>query len=131
MTLRILPALLLGVATVTLGPVACNTAGTETAATPGNGLGIQASWMDHAVKPGDNFYSYANGVWMAKTEIPADRSNTGSHWIANEQLETNLAQLIGDLQKSEPEAGTDAARVKAYYDAFLDTATIDKLGMAP
>jgi hypothetical protein len=35
------------------------------------------------------------------------------------------------LEKSEPEAGTDARRVKAYYDAFLDTATIDKLGMAP
>src|SRR5690606_25469454 len=29
------------------------------------------------------------------------------------------------------EAGTDAARVKAYYDAFLDTGTIDRLGMAP
>src|SRR5690606_29481180 len=35
------------------------------------------------------------------------------------------------LEQSEPGAGTDAARVKAYYDAFLDTETIDKLGMEP
>ncbi len=131
MTLRILPALLLGVATVTLGPVACNVAGTETAAPAGTELGIQPAWMDKSVKPGDDFNLFANGSWLKTTEIPADRSNVGAHWIADQQLETNLAQLIGDLQKSEPEAGTDAARVKAYYDAFLDTATIDKLGMAP
>jgi putative endopeptidase len=131
MTKRLLAAFLLGTATVTLGPVACNVAGTETAAVAGTALGIQPAWMDKAVKPGDDFNLFANGTWLKTTEIPADRSNVGAHWIADQQLETNLAQLIGDLQKSTPEAGTDAARVKAYYDAFLDTATIDKLGMAP
>ena len=132
MTSRFLPALLLGVATVTLGPVACNMASDEAAApAAGTELGIQPAWMDTSVKPGDDFNLYANGTWLETTEIPADRSNIGAHWLADQQLETNLAQLIGDLQKSEPEAGTDAARVKAYYDAFLDTATIDRLGMAP
>jgi predicted metalloendopeptidase len=131
MTRRILPALLLGVATVTLGPVACNIAGTEAAATPGTELGILREAMDTSVKPGDDFYAYANGGWMKTNEIPADRSNIGGFWVADQQTEKNLEALIADLETSEPEAGTDAARVKAYYDAFLDTAAIDKLGMQP
>ena len=132
MTRRLIAAFLLGTATLTLGPVACNVA-TDQAAAPAAGteLGIQTAWMDTAVKPGDDFNLYANGGWLKTTEIPADRSNVGAHWIADQQLETNLAQLLGDLAKAEPEAGTDGARVKAFYDAFLDTATIDKLGMAP
>ena len=68
---------------------------------------------------------------MKTTEIPADRSSVGSHTIADEQTEKNLEALIAELQKSEPAAGSDTARVKAYYNAFLDTATIDRLGMAP
>lgn len=130
---RLIPALLLGIATATLGPVACNMSGEDTAAevTPGTELGILTASMDTSVKPGDDFYTYANGGWMKATEIPADRSNVGGFWVADQQTEKNLETLIADLEKSEPEAGTDAARVKAFYDAFLDTATIDRLGMSP
>lgn len=132
MKTRLIAAFLLGTATLALGPVACKMADEQAEApAAGTGLGIQTGWMDTSVKPGDDFNLYANGGWLKATEIPADRSNIGAHWIADQQLETNLATLIGDLEKSEPAAGTDAARVKAYYDAFLDTATIDKLGMAP
>ncbi len=131
MTSRLLPALLLGIATATLGPVAC-TGGTESEmAAAGTALGIKPASMDTSVDPGDDFYAYANGGWMKATEIPADRSNVGGFWIASEQTEKNLAALLSELETSEPEAGTDAARVKAYYDAFLDTAAIDRLGMEP
>ena len=129
---RLIPALLLGIATATLGPVACKQ-GDEAAAelAPGTEAGILLASMDTSVDPGDDFYSYANGKWMAATEIPADRSNVGGFWIADQQTEKNLEALLADLEKSEPEAGSDAARVKAYYDAFLDTETIDRLGMQP
>jgi len=132
MKLRLIPALLLGIATATLGPIACK-GGEEPAAevAPGTEAGILLASMDASVDPGDDFYSYANGKWMETTEIPADRSNVGGFWIADQQTERNLEALLADLEESEPEAGNDAARVKAYYDAFLDTATIDRLGMRP
>jgi len=130
---RLIAALLLGAATATLGPVACKIGqdGTEAVAAAGTGLGIVKASMDTSIKPGDDFYAYANGGWMKTAEIPADRSNISGFWIAGEQTEKNLEALLGDLADSEPEAGTDAARVKAYYDAFLDTATIERLGMTP
>ena len=42
------------------------------AATP---HGLDLAGMDPKVKPGDDFFNYANGTWLAKTEIPADRSS--------------------------------------------------------
>jgi predicted metalloendopeptidase len=38
------------------------------------GAGIDAAGMDTAVKPGDDFFAYANGAWDKAAEIPTDRS---------------------------------------------------------
>jgi predicted metalloendopeptidase len=117
---------------LTAGTTACKQAGdTQAEAVQGTELGIDKTAMDTSVKPGDDFYAYANGAWMKSAEIPADRSNIGSHYIADQQTEKNLNALITDLRNSEPEANSDAGRVKAFYSAFQDTATIDRLGMAP
>lgn len=72
MNSRLIAALLLGAATVTLGPVACKQASDETAATPtaGTELGVEKAWMDTSAKPGDDWYEYANGGWMKTTQIP-------------------------------------------------------------
>src|ERR1700687_3086220 len=39
--------------------------------------GIAVANMDVSVKPGDDFYQYANGGWMKRTEIPLDRGRVG------------------------------------------------------
>lgn len=128
---RLIAALLLGVATVTLGPVACKVGESTEAVAPGTELGIDKAAMDTSVKPGDDWYSYTNGGWMRANEIPADRSSIGGFYVADQQTEKQLGELIAGLEQSEPEAGTPAALVKAYYDAFLDTAAIEKAGMQP
>src|SRR6476661_1720334 len=133
MTKRLAAALLLGTAVVTLGPVACDVAGVPggVAATPGTEIGIRKDWMDTSVKPGDDFFRYADGKWFDTTQIPADRSNVGGFWIADQQTEKNLGTLIAEVVKSEPEAGSDAAKVKAFYQSFMDTKAIDAAGMKP
>jgi|KBSMisStandDraft_5_1062788.scaffolds.fasta_scaffold13815_5 putative endopeptidase len=118
---------------LTVGVSACQKSGetTQAEAVKGSDLGITKASMDTSVKPGDDFYAYANGAWMKSAEIPADRSSIGSHLVADQQTEKNLNELIADLQKSNPDANTDAGRVKAVYSSYLDTATIDKQGMQP
>src|SRR5690606_41048293 len=61
---RLLPALLLGIATVSFGPIACSN-GDEQAAEQDAGAesGILLEAMDTSVDPGDDFYAYANGGW--------------------------------------------------------------------
>jgi len=128
---KLLAAALLG-ASVLAGPVACKMAGTQSeVATPGTAVGIDVAAMDKTVKPGDDFYAYANGTWMKKTEIPADRSSIGGFFIADQQTEKQLAELMDGIVKSDAAADTDAGRIKAFYNAFMDTKAIDAAGMAP
>jgi predicted metalloendopeptidase len=131
---RFLAALLLGAATVTLGPVACQQASNQDAAvasTQGTGLGINKAWIDTSAKPGDDWYRYADGTWLKNTEVPADRSRVGAFWMAGEKTDAQLAALMADIEKASPAAGSNEAKVKAFYEAYLDTRAIDASGMAP
>ena len=72
-------AILLSTATIIAGPIACTSAnGDKAAYTLGTDLGISKEAMDTSVKPGEDFYAYANGNWQKVTQIPADRSSIGA-----------------------------------------------------
>lgn len=128
---KFLAALMLGVATATLGPVACGGGGSEVAAQQGTALGIDPAAMDTSVKPGDDFYAFANGGWMKATEIPADRSSVGGFYIAAHETETRLGDLVKGIVAGDAEPDSDAGRIKRFYQAYVDTAAIDKAGLAP
>ncbi|HZW91129.1 MAG TPA: hypothetical protein VFF12_18765, partial [Myxococcaceae bacterium] len=40
--------------------------------------GLEATFIDRSVRPGDDFFRYANGAWLGGTEIPPDRSAWGA-----------------------------------------------------
>ncbi|WEN14749.1 M13 family metallopeptidase [Rhodanobacter sp. AS-Z3] len=101
------------------------------AATPvSRPIGIDLKGIDHDVKPGDNFFRYANGDWLKTAQIPADRSSTGSFYKMFEQSEKNTAELIRNAGASHPAAGSNARKIADYYAAWMDTATIEKRGLA-
>ena len=126
-------AMLLASATVSLTAAACSTAGpdTNTAAARVSASGIDLKAMDKGVKPGDDFFAYANGNWVRNTEIPADRSSVGGFYIADQEREKNSVTLFDSILKSNAAATSDEGRIANFYKAYLDTAAIDKAGMAP
>lgn len=94
-------------------------------------IGIDTAGMDKSVKPGDDFYSYANGSWMKSAEIPADRASTGVFLEVFNKAEARTAELIASLVAGNPARGTDEARIADYYRAYMDTGAIDAAGMKP
>lgn len=100
-------------------------------AAPPAPAGVQAANMDKSARPGDDFYTYANGAWVQRTEIPADRASVGSFLVAFNTTEGQLNTLISGILTSNPAPGTDARKIRDYYRAYLDTAAIDAKGMAP
>jgi len=96
-----------------------------------SGIGINLSAMDRSVNPGDDFYGYSNGSWQRSAVIPADRSSTGSFLTAFETTERQQGELIDAIMKSKPAPGSDQARIHDYYQAYMDTAAIDKAGLKP
>jgi putative endopeptidase len=91
--------------------------------------GIDASGIDAAVRPGDDFFAYANGTWLKQTEIPADRSNTGTFLVVFQKAEQRTADLIRELGATSPAAGTDARKVADFYAAFMNEGAIEQSGL--
>jgi putative endopeptidase len=93
-------------------------------------IGIDVAGIDKSVKPGDDFDAYANGAWRKTAEIPADRASTGSFLKTFELAEKRNADLIQNIGKTNPAAGTNERKIADYYAAFMDEANIEKRGLA-
>lgn len=93
--------------------------------------GIAVANIDTAVKPGDDFYRYANGAWLARTEIPADRAGIGVFSILGDRSNKNVAAIIEEVAKSNPPAGSNARKIADLYNAFMDEPAIEARGLKP
>ena len=96
-----------------------------------DGPGVDLAGMDRSVKPGEDFFAYANGAWSKSAEIPPDRASWGGNAILADTVEQEVASLIKGAGESHPEAGGEAAKIAAYYAAFMDEAGIEAKGAAP
>ncbi|WP_240096541.1 M13 family metallopeptidase [Thermomonas flagellata] len=94
-------------------------------------IGIDLAALDKAVRPGDDFYAYANGGWEKTAQIPADRASTGVFYTVFEKAEQRQAEIVQGLAKAHPAPGTDARKLADYYAAYMDEATIERRGLAP
>ena len=92
--------------------------------------GFDAGGMDRAVKPGDDFFRYANGKWYDQAVIPAERSSIGSFTSLRIRSE---GQLQGILDGQQNQNGLDAeqTKVRDLFRSYVDTARIEELGLKP
>ncbi|MGH9394901.1 MAG: M13 family metallopeptidase [Terriglobales bacterium] len=93
--------------------------------------GIVIANMDPAVKPGNDFFMYANGGWIARTAIPPDRASTGVFNELADHTDQQTWAVIGQVAASHPAAGTEAGQIAGLERAYLDEAGIDRRGLAP
>jgi endothelin-converting enzyme/putative endopeptidase len=93
--------------------------------------GIAVANLDPSVKPGDNFYRYANGGWIARTEIPADRAGIGVFSVLADRSSKNVAAIIEEAARSSAPTGSNARKIADLYNAYMDEAAIEARGMKP
>ncbi|MFC3071116.1 M13 family metallopeptidase [Phenylobacterium soli] len=92
--------------------------------------GFDLSGMDRSVKPGDDFFKYANGTWDQRTEIPADRVRYGNFNKLRELSENRMHAILEDAAAGKL-ADPDAAKIAAGYRSFMDEALAEKLDARP
>src|SRR6185437_7767291 len=92
--------------------------------------GLDMSAIDKSVAPGDDFYNYANGSWLKRTEIPADQSHWGAFNILNLEAQTRTRGLLENAAKTGA-PGTEARKVGDFYNAFMDEQAVEARGIAP
>jgi putative endopeptidase len=89
------------------------------------------SGIDSTVKPGDNFFMYANGSWLKSTAIPNDQSGWGSYYILYEDNLKNLHSILEESAKSKADKGSLEQKVGEFYISGMDTVAIEKVGAEP
>ncbi|MBN1204746.1 MAG: M13 family metallopeptidase [Myxococcaceae bacterium] len=94
-------------------------------------FGVDTAGMDLSVAPGDNFYRYVNGTWSQKTEIPADRSNSGMFTKLSEEASRRTRELIEEAARTDAPAGSEVRKLGDLFASFMDEAAIEARGLSP
>jgi predicted metalloendopeptidase len=127
-----LPAL-----TLALLAAGCNGCGPESptidrGASASAASGIDMAAFDKSVRPQDDPFHHVNGSWIAKTEIPADKSSWGSFDMLIDKSQSDLRAIAEEAARaSNRPAGSDAQKIGDFYESFLDEARVEEVGMKP
>jgi putative endopeptidase len=92
---------------------------------------IDPADIDTTVAPSEDFFRYANGKWLARTEIPASEPVWGGF---NEVIERNREVLRGiadEAAKSGAPKGTVVQKVGDYWASGLDETAIEAAATTP
>src|ERR1700730_9716326 len=95
-----------------------------------NAKPIDQSNFDTSVKPSDDFFLYANGGWIKRTEIPPDQTRWGSFNILIEQNNDALHTIAEKAAKAKSN-DPDSKKVGNYYASGMDEKTIDAMRTKP
>ncbi|MBT9596071.1 MAG: M13 family metallopeptidase [Vitreoscilla sp.] len=102
---------------------------TSLAATPAAGL--DTAGFDPSVRAQDDLFRAANGGWLKNTEIPADKPEYGTFIQLRDLSDKRVRAIVDELATRQYPKGSVEQKVGAFYSSFLDTAAIDKAGLAP
>jgi len=93
--------------------------------------GLDLAHIDSAVRPQDDLFRFMNGKWLKESKIPEDRASDGAFYWLYEQAEKQVKQIILDQAASSGASGSNAQKIGDLYNAFMDEAKAEQLGIGP
>jgi len=93
--------------------------------------GIDVTGIDTTCKPCDDFWRFANGLWVDKNPIPASQSSWGTMAVVVEGNRERLRVLLEDAALSKAPAGSGERKIGDLYAACMDTVAVEKQGIQP
>ena len=93
-------------------------------------FGVDLTARNEAVKPGDDFFMYASGTWYDNYEMPADKTRYGAFSGLAERSEGDVKAIIEEIA-ARKDLNAEEKLVADFYNAYMDTETLNKLGVAP
>ena len=108
-----------------------STSPTAATAAPALSSGIILNNMDTSVRPGDDFFAYANGKWLNNTQIPEDKSTYGGFAILRDEAQEDVMNIIKSSAEGDFAAGSDEQKVGGLYRSYINMDKRNELGLAP
>jgi len=93
--------------------------------------GIDPAHMDRTVPPCRDFFQYANGGWIQHNPIPADQASWGAFSALRESNRLVLKEILEEAGAAGAPEGSLQQKVGDFYASGMDTAAIDRAGLAP
>lgn len=92
--------------------------------------GVNTAAIDKAVAPGDDFYKYANGAYLAKATIPADRSSISVFSQLDDRAQKHVAEIVTTPAFTTAPAGSETRKIADLYRSYMDEGAIETHGRA-
>jgi len=87
--------------------------------------------LDTDIKPGDDFYRYANGGWLKANVIPVGKASYDTRAMLTEKTSQQVRDLIQNAASVHAVQGSVLQKVGDYYASFLDSGAIEAKGLSP
>lgn len=91
---------------------------------------IDPANIDTTVRPQDDFYHYANGMWIKNNPIPGSEVRWGAFNVLQDNTYKKLKVLLEEASAANAKKGTNEQKVGDFYATAMDSASIEKQGMS-
>src|SRR5690349_22937928 len=93
--------------------------------------GIESANLDRSVTPGDDFFAFANGSWIKRTEIPPDRPGVGVFTQLGDLANKRTADLIQEVARQKAPAGSGSQQIADLFNSYMNEQAIEARGLKP
>ncbi|WP_320054566.1 M13 family metallopeptidase [uncultured Acetobacteroides sp.] len=97
----------------------------------GESKDLLLSTMDTTVNPGDDFFKYANGLWIKNNPIPAAYSRWGIGNVINDEIYDRLRTINESSLKEGGTKGSNTQKIGDFWYSGMDTVSIEKEKLNP
>ncbi len=89
-----------------------------------------ASHIDHAVKPGDDFFLYANGRWFKDHPIPASEQSNGLWQLIQDTINAQVRDVCESSALQGNARGSNRQKIGDFFFTGMDSASLNSRGLA-
>ena len=92
---------------------------------------FDSSLIDKTIDPCENFYRFSCNGWFKRNPLPPDQTSYGRFTELAELNRLRLKQILESTSAPTATRSANEQKIGDEYSSCMDTATVNKLGLAP